>query len=89
MGELTLLPAVRKADAGHVDCRRPAPPAATRSTMAPAREAISCCARAGDESPMTRRVEVWRDAQEKWEEAQCRCRCCRPRWSAPTPSRNG
>ncbi len=80
MGELSLLPAVRKADAGthHRRRRHLLPPPDPRRHRP---RGDSCCARAGDESPIATR--------HAGEMTSCRCLCCRPRWSAPTPSRNG
>ena len=79
MGELTLLPAVRKADADTMivadgtSCRHQIHDGTGRDAIHVARVLAMSLQYASDPA----------------EESQCHCHCCRRRWSAPTPSRNG
>ena len=87
MGELSLLPAVRKADAGTLivadgtSCRHQIHDGAGR-------DAHACRARAGDESPIAAALTRGKEGMEGAQYGRP-CRSCRPRWSAPTPSRTG
>ena len=82
MGELSLLPAVRKAEADTLivadgtSCRH-------QIHDGTGREAIHVARVLAMSSPMSHR------GRDKKVEDSCLCHCCRPRWSAPTPSRNG
>ena len=84
MAELSLLPAVRKAEpdtlvvADGTSCRHQIKDGAGREALHVARVL-----------QMSLRERDRIGFGERTKDKPCRCRCCRPRWSAPTPSPNG
>ena len=112
MGELSLLPAVRKADADTLivadgtSCRHQIHDGTGREAIHVARVlamSLPMTAVMPRESGASRRAGVskisrttlftgsaaFADDDSPAGDCHATCRCCRPRWSAPTPSRNG